>query len=209
MAQYPTTGSKLESNIQTGLSTQIIIKVGTETVGAIQRLQIQQERSLERVKEVGTDGVLEIVPRQPTTHQAQIERIVFDRLHLPEAFARGFINIKSQLLTFDILVIDRTNGENEGAVSHKLTGCWFASLSATYQADNFIISESGTIWIEDISSTLGSSEANAAQGGSRGINFQINQRERSTDRGSGGSGGAGGFRGTMDVANLINASFEN
>jgi len=204
---YPTTGSTLNSKIHTGLSTQIIVKVGTETVGAIQRLQVTQSRTLERIREVGLDGVLEIVPRQATEYEATISRIVFDRLRLPEAFARGFINIKAQLIPFDILVIDRTNGDGEGAVSHKLTNCWFNRYSPTYQADNFIITEEATVWVEDISTTLGTSEANAAQGGARGVNYQVNERERQTDRGAGGSSG-GGFRGTMDVPDLINAAFE-
>jgi hypothetical protein len=208
MATYPTTGSTLNSSISTGLSTQIIVKVGTETVGAIQRLQISQRRGLERVKELGLDGVLEIVPNKPTEYEARITRIVFDRLRLPEAFARGFINIKSQLVEFDILVIDRSNGDGEGSVTHTLKGCWFADYSPSYQAENFIISEEATIWIEDMSSTLGTSDANAANGGARGVNYQKNQRERDTDAGKGGSNGGGGFRGTLDVANLINASFE-
>jgi hypothetical protein len=104
MALYPTTGSTLNSSISTGLSTQIIIKVGTETIGAVQRLQVTQTRNLERIKEVGLDGILEIVPRQPTEFEARVTRIVFDRLRLPEAFARGFINIKAQLSTAQMVM---------------------------------------------------------------------------------------------------------
>ncbi len=114
MAIYPTSGSTLTSSISTGLSTQIIVKVGTETVGAIQTLSINQDRNIERVKEVGLDGVLELVPSKATTYDITVNRIVFDRLRLPEAFARGFINIKSQLVPFDIEIIDRTNGSLDG-----------------------------------------------------------------------------------------------
>lgn len=209
MAIYPNSGSTLTSNISTGLSTQIVVKVGTETVGAIQNLSITQTRNLERIKEVGLDGVLELVPNQATTYSITVERIVFDRLRLPEAFARGFINIKSQLVPFDIEIIDRTNGDNEGAITHKLINCWFNTYNPSFKSADYIISESANIFCEDIISTLGGSEANAAQGGSRGINYQVNARERATDRGSGGADGAGGFRGTMDVADLINQTFED
>lgn len=205
---YPLTGSTIDSNISTGLSTQILVKVGTENVGAIQNLSIQQRRSLYRSREVGLDGILEIVPNNSTEYSANITRIVFDRLRLPEAFSRGFINIKSQVLPFDILIIDRTNGETDGAVNHRLQHCWFTSYNPTYQADNFIISEQAEIWIEDISSTLGSSDTNAAIGGARGVNFDVNTRERATDRGAGGSDLGAGFRGTLDVSDLINQSFE-
>src|SRR5574342_1149887 len=173
MATYPLSGSTIQSNISTGLSTQIIIKVGTETVGAIQSLQIQQRRNMYRTREVGLDGILEIVPNNATEFSATITRVVFDRLRLTEAFARGFINIKSQLLPFDILIIDRTNGDGDGAVNHRLQNCWFSDYSPSYQAENFIITETATIQIEDISTTLGSSDANAANGGARGVNFEV------------------------------------
>lgn len=210
MATYPITGSTLSSNISTGLSTQILIKVENETVGAVQSLSITQSRSLNRVKEIGLDGILEIVPQAPTEFQAQITRVVFDRLRLPEAFARGFINIKSQLVPFDILIIDRTNGDNENAVTHRLTRCWFSSYSPRYQAADFVIQEEATIYIEDISTTIGNGQTSAVDGGARTINYQVDTfgRERATDAGAGGIGTGAGYRGTMDVPNLINAAFE-
>jgi hypothetical protein len=192
------------------MSTQIIVKVGTETVGAIQKLTINHNRNVERVKEVGLDGILELVPNQPTQYDLNVDRIVFDRLRLPEAFSRGFINIKSQLIGFDILVIDRTNGEDNGVVLHKLVGCWFNRYTTNYDSGNYIITENATLLCEDIVSNLGGSDASAATGGARGINYEVDTfgRERATDRGAGGVGGGGGFRGTMDVAGLINAAFE-
>lgn len=210
MATYPTSGSTLRSNISTGLSTQILVKVNTETVGAIQRLTVGHTRNIERVKELGLDGILEAVPNQPTTYEVTVNRIVFDRLRLPEAFSRGFINIKSQLLPFDILIIDRTNGENDGVITHTLKNCWFSRLNTNYDTGSYIIAEDANIVCEDIISNLGGTDANAATGGTRGINYQVDDlgRERATDRGSGGANGGGGFRGTLDVANIINAAFE-
>lgn len=205
---YPLTGSTLTSSISTGLSTQILIKVANENVGAMQRLEVRHNRQLERVKEIGTDGVIEIVPNRATEYEATLNRIVFDQLSLPEAFARGFVNIKSQTIPFEIVVIDRTGGEDEGAITHTFANCWFNSLSTTYEADRFIIAQQGQIWFEDVRSTLGTSDANAANGGARGINFQVNERERQTDRGSGGVAGSGGFRGSLDVSNLIGQVFE-
>ena len=211
MANYPSSGSTLRSNISTGLSTQILVKVNTETVGAIQKLSIAHTRNLNRVKELGLDGILEIVPDQATTYDITVSRIVFDRLSLPEAFSRGFINIKSQLLPFEILIIDRTNGENDGLISHRLINCWFSRFTTNYDTGSYIVMQDATIFCEDITSTLGGTDANAATGGSRGINYQVDTfgRERATDRGSGGVNGGGGFRGTLDVANIVNAAFED
>lgn len=199
MATYPTTGSTLTSKISTGLSTQIIIKVGTETVGAIQTLNVTQNRGLTRVGEIGLDGVLEIVPSKMPTVQLTVGRIVFDQLRLPESFARGFTNIKSQRIPFEILIIDRTGGGGSQSVVHKFINCWFESYAPKFQASDYIISEDATIWAEDVSTTL--SGENASQGGARGINYQEEERERDTDKGR--------YRGTMDAAGIIDAAFSN
>jgi len=214
MATYPVTGSTLNSTIATGLSTQILIKVENETVGAIQNIDITHSRPLERVKEVGTDGILEIVPNRPTEYTIAVTRIVFDRLRLPEAFARGFMNIKAQLLPFDIQVIDRTNGDGDAAIVHTLSRCWFTDYKPTFRSDAFILQETATLWCEDISTTLGTTQSSAVQGGARGIQYQVNDRERQTDTGAGGSStsgstsAGGGYRGTMDVSGIVKAAFK-
>ena len=197
---YPVSGSTLTSKISTGLSTQLVIKVNSEAVGAIQTLTPTETRNAERVKEIGLDGVLELVYNQPTVYEATLERIVFDRLRLPEAFSRGFIHIKSQLVTFDIDIIDRSNGEDDAAVVTTLKECLFTKFAPTYTASDYIIKESATIMFRDIQTTQGTSSESAVQGGARGINFDRNQRERDTD--------VGNYAGTMDVADLINQTFE-
>jgi hypothetical protein len=204
MASYPLTGSTLGSSISTSLSTQILIKVDDVTVGAIQNLTINQTRSSERVREVGTDGVIEIVPNKPTEYDVTVTRVVFDRLRLPESFARGFINIKSQLLPFDIVIIDRTEGDDNLAVVTTLSRCWFQRYQARYTVDNYIITEEGTIWCEDIYTTSGNTSGTAVKGGSRGIPRTTVAREVATDTGTGGVVGVtgAGFRGSLDVSGI-------
>jgi len=199
MANYPLTGSTLNSKISTGLSTQIIIKAGTETVGAIQTLTVNQRRTLERVKEIGLDGILEIVPKSAPEVDLVVKRIVFDQLSVSEAFARGFVNVKSQRVPFEILVIDRTGGDDSLSVIHRFVNCWFNSIDVTYSAGDYIITQGANLWAEDVSTTRNSE--NVAQGGARGINYQIEDRERDTDKGS--------YRGTMDASGIINAAFSN
>ena len=199
MSEYPATGSTLTSNISTGLSTQIVIKVGSDTVGAVQTLNVNQTRNLIRVVEIGLDGTLEIVPQQRAEVTINVTRVVFDRLRLSEAFARGFVNIKSQRLPFDVLIIDRTLGSDNNAVTHTYTNCWFQNYTTPYNADNYIISETGMIWAEDVSSRFGAS-GNAAQGGARDMKPQIETIERAADRGE--------RRGTMDAPGIVDAAFE-
>lgn len=200
MSDYPKTGSTLQSNISTSLSTQIVVKVGSDTVGAIQTLEVRQNRPLTRLVELGLDGTLEIVPTQRTEVTLTVRRVVFDRLRMTEAFERGYVNIHAQRLPFDILVIDQTGGDGELAVTHHYVNCWFQDLSTPYNADNYIITESATIWAETVNSRLGAS-ANVAQGGSRDMKPQIEQIEREAD--------IGNRRGTLDAPGLITAAFSS
>ncbi len=160
---YPNTQSRTQSFISTSLSTQIIIEVGNQRVGGIQRMTINQNRPIERVVEVGTDGVLEALPSQAAKVDLDVDRIVFDGLSLPLAFGRPFHNIKSQRIPFTIKVYDRTYAQettaspefdaqasSPGMIIHEYKGCWFESLSATYQSDNYIISQNAKIICEDV-----------------------------------------------------------
>jgi hypothetical protein len=106
------TGAKWHAkDMQAALSTQIVIQAADalgemHTVGAIQTLTPTESRSLTRISEVGTDGVLEIVPTSAFTIELSVTRLVFDYRRLPAAFGRGFRHIHAQRIPFDIVVID-------------------------------------------------------------------------------------------------------
>ena len=62
------TGSILENadgsnRTGTGISTNIVIKVNNQTVGAVQNLSIREERQIKMIDELGTDGHIDSVPR--------------------------------------------------------------------------------------------------------------------------------------------------
>jgi hypothetical protein len=191
---YPQTGSTLTGAISTGLSTQIVVKVDNKAVGAIQSLTVNQNRQLQTVVELGLDGVLELVPNKATTYTVEITRIVFDKKRLPEAFLRGFINIKSQLVPFDIDIIDKSDG-GDGVV-HTLKRCWFSAYKPSYTAESFILSETASIQCEDISTTFGNSEKSAALGGlAPGYSTGGSSREQDADTGK--------MRGSMDELGIF------
>ena len=75
------TGSILDSKTRTSLSTQVLIYVNGEPVGAVQSLQIQQSRPLKAMQEVGTDGIIEIVPSGATTYS--ISLVPDDTVNVP------------------------------------------------------------------------------------------------------------------------------
>lgn len=180
MAQYPKSGSLLQSRINSNLSTQITIKVDRTTVGAIQQLQINQNREMWVQEEIGTDGIIEIHPKGATKIDINVTRIVFDQLRLPEAFARGFINIQSQRIPFDIQIMDRSSALTDQAiVVNTCHSCWFNSYSPTYAANDYIITETAGLKCEYMTTTVNG--LSAANGGLRGIRFDFDSVERSTD----------------------------
>lgn len=110
--------------IQAGLSTQIVISVnegGQEyTIGALQTLNYSQNRSLNRIKEIGTDAVIGIVPNAAAEYQLTVSRLVFDFQRLPQALQREYRHIHAQRRPFDIVVTDynsymSTSGNVAGA----------------------------------------------------------------------------------------------
>ncbi|MFA5023438.1 MAG: hypothetical protein WC523_00575 [Patescibacteria group bacterium] len=208
---FPNTGSAVNVRApNTGLSTQIIIKVSGTAVGALQRLTVTQNRPLERIKEVGTDGVIEIVPNGPTTFELSASRIVFDQVRLPEAFLRGFRFINAQRLPFDIEILDMSSVKTPGTdisnapeiVVATYKNCWFTTYSTPYTADNYVITEEATMWCETayISSPTGEFDI-PNSGGARGLQSQTDTStiEHSVNSGS--------RRGSLDVAGLVNSVF--
>jgi hypothetical protein len=164
-----------KTGLQAGLSTQIKIYVQNTdengnpsgdkyVVGAIQSLAPTETRNLIRISEVGTDGVLEIVPQNAATVDIQVTRLVFDYQRLPAAFQRGFRHIHAARLPFDIVIEDYnayreygtppTGGKSGGNfVSTVYKNCWLQNYTFTYQTDNYLITETATIWAETVYDT--------------------------------------------------------
>jgi len=201
MATYPRTGSVLDSTTRTSLSTQIVVMVNNEPVGAIQNFNVNQQRPLREINEVGTDGNIEIVPNSSAKYSITIERIVFDGLSLPEAFSRGFVNIKSQRIPFDIVAIDQNTGTGDDALITTYRNCWFEGITKAYRSSEFVIQESVTVKCEDVSSMRAGEAIALSQGtgGGRQVPTQIDQVELLTDSGS--------RRGSLDFPGLISAAF--
>jgi len=205
---FPNTGSNIEAGHRTnsGLSTQIIIKVNKYPIGALQRLSVSQNRPLQRISEIGTDGVIEIVPNAATTFELTADRIVFDQLRLPESFARGFRFISAQRVPFDIDIIDISGSDpnipddgNQVIVTYK--NCWFTRYEIPYAADNFIITETSSLWCETAFHTKVGNDGPGAMIGREmevqtdgaGIEADVNRGNR---------------RGSLDAAGLIMSLFD-
>src|ERR1700683_3981139 len=105
---FPSTGSIIEVNghntTQTAVSTNILITVGPNPVGAVQTLQVKEARSLKMINEVGTDGHIDSVPNQSTNITGTCERIRFNGMRIATAFGRDFLHAKSQRYPFNIVI---------------------------------------------------------------------------------------------------------
>ena len=201
MPAYPKTGSTLDSTTRASLSTQIIIMVGNEPVGAIQSFSMTQNRAIREIVEVGTDGVIEMVPQSANKVSLRVNRMYFDGISLPEAFSRGFRNLQSQRIPFDIVVIDQTTGTGDNAIIETYHNCWFESLSMSYNASDYIIAQDANIKCEYVSTIRGGEAVSLSQGagGSRQVPVQLDSAELSAD--------SGVTRGSLDYPGLISAAY--
>jgi hypothetical protein len=201
MPAYPKTGSTLDSTTRSSLSTQIIIMVGNEPVGAVQSFTITQNRGIKEVVEVGTDGIIELVPSSANKVSLRVNRMYFDGISLPEAFSRGFRNLQSQRIPFDIVVIDQTTGTGDNAIIETFHNCWFETLSMTYSANDYIITQDCNIKCEFVSTIRGGEAVSLSQGagGSRQVPVQLDSAELAAD--------SGVTRGSLDYPGLISAAY--
>lgn len=215
MATFPNTESTIlrglgdseEGRTSTGLSTQIIIKVNNIPVGALQNLNVNQARPLIDVKEVGTDGIIEIVPNGATTFELSATRVVFDQLRLPEAFARSFRFINAQRIPFDIDIFDINNADEQnaavdagasGIIVMKYVNCWFSNYTTPYTSETYLISETATIRAET---------GYVSSGGSPPPNLRGELFAQQDNGGIESAANTGSRRGGVDAAGLLNAIF--
>ena len=199
------TGSILDSKTRTGLSTQVLIYVNGEPVGAVQSFNVTQNRPTRSIQEVGTDGIIEIVPNGATTYSITCNRMVFDGLSLPEAMSRSWVNIAAQRIPFDIVVIDRFFGDSsEEHIVTTYHNCWFKSLGKNYQASDYLVQENATLDCEHVSTVRNGLPVAQSQGlnGAREIpNRQVDAS------GAEAQADTGQRRGAMDFPGIINAAY--
>ena len=198
---YPQTGSILNSTTRTALSTQILILVNNEPVGALQSFSESQSRSIRRVTEIGLDGTLEGVPESASSFSIQVQRIVYDGLNITEAFSRSFRNIQAQRIPFDTVVIDSFSGQDNDAVITTYEECWFESLGRSFSSGDYIIQEDAGIFVSNVRTLRGGEAVALSQGtgGGRQVAGQVDPVELLAD--------SGVRRGSLDFPGLISAAF--
>lgn len=180
-------GDAGENKTFTSVSTNIIIKVGDNPVGAVRSLSVNEARRITMIDEVGTDGHIDSVPSQSTNISGSCQRTRFDNLRILTAFSRGFVHIASQRIPFDIDIIDTFAGPDASThITTTIKNVWVNKVAVTYRSDDFVIVEDMDWDAEAIYSFLGSPTNNAVPGAAGGRNLVVrdtNVFERETDRG--------------------------
>ncbi len=203
MASAINTGSSISfpsgaNKTSTSLSTNIIILVNGNAVGAVQELTVQENANIFQMDEVGTDGVVDSVRNQSVKISGSCRRIRFDRLRIPEAFSRGFVHVASQAYPFDIVLLDRQKADKSAQIATVIKNVWIESISYTYSSVDYIITDTMNWKAERIFSVLtNGAGVPVAQGGERGQPFSVIPIERETDSGKNGR------LGSLDASGLI------
>lgn len=206
---YPHTGSTLTEagrNVtRTGVSTNIIIQVDGNPIGAIQSLSIKENRAIEMIDEVGSDGHIDSVPKSSTDVEGSCKRVRFDNLRIATAFSRGFVHVSAQRIPFDIIILDifaadedDADGFNgsDGVITTVIKNVWISNIGVSYGADNFIITEDLDWKAETIYSYLGQGQQAAPAPFARQLQVIDNDAfEKQADIGQ--------RRGSLDAAGLI------
>ena len=209
---YPHTGSILTDagrNVtRTGVSTEIIIQVDGNPIGAIQSISYKEDRNIHMIDEVGTDGHIDSVPQKSTDISGDCTRVRFDNLRMASAFSRGFIHAASQRIPFDIVILDifaadesDADGFNgsDNVITTVIKNVWIRNLGVTYTVSDFVISETMSWVAEHIYSYLGQGQNVVPAANARQIPIIDNDTfERATDIGQ--------RRGALDAAGLINVA---
>ena len=183
----------------THLSTNIVVIVAGNPIGAIQTLEITEDRpSIKMIDEVGTDGHIDSAPNQSTNYTISCQRIRFDKLRVAEAFSRGFLHVKAQRIPFDIEIHDRFADADEGnAVITTIKNVWINKIGYTYSATDWTITDTMGMVAEDIFSVLNSNNVAQAAASGRANPIILNPFEQEADRGN--------QRGALDAAGLLDA----
>lgn len=203
MASTRNTNTQITDNqgrnvTKTHLSTNIIIKVNGNTVGAVKSLDITERRDISRIAEIGTDGFIDSAPKSATDLSVNCQRTRFSRQRIAEAFGRGFIHAHSQRYPFDIEIQDIfADADEANAIITVIENCWISNIKYTYSSDDYIISESMDLTAERISSTLNGSNVVSETSSGRSFPIAISPFEAQADRGE--------FTGALDAAGLLNA----
>lgn len=190
------------SRTATHLSTNIYLAVNGIQIGAVQTLQVNEDRSLRMIDEVGTDGHIDSAPNKSVDITGSCQRVRFDGQRIAEAFMRGFVHVHAQRIPFDIEIHDDFQGaDDDSVIITTIRNVWIQRISYNYQAGDFVIVEDMNWQGEGIDSQRQSGTPVVSSVNNRGIPMAgastLNPYETEAD--------VGKYRGALDAPGLLDA----
>jgi len=191
--------SQNNNRTATHLSTNIVIKVGNNVIGAVKSLDITESRGqIKMINEVGTDGHIDSAPGSSVDISGSCQRTRFDRMRIAEAFGRSFIHVGSQRIPFDIEIHDIfADSDPNNAVITVIQNVWIKDIRYTYSSDDFVIVDNMSWTAERIFSFLNNKNVVQATANGRANPIVLNVFEQQADMGT--------YTGALDAAGLLNA----
>lgn len=182
----------------THLSTNIVIVVNGNVVGAVQEFSVEESREIKEIDELGTDGHIDSSPTRSTEISGTCKRIRWDKMRIAQAFSRDYVHLHSQRVPFDIEIHDFFHDANrENEIITIIENVWMNSISYSYSSSDFIITESMNWKAEGIHSIIKSGQ-NVVQGPGTGYGpIFVNTIEQQADMGK--------YRGSLTAPGLLTA----
>ena len=183
---------------KTHLSTNIIVKIAGNSIGACQKISVEESRSIEMIPSLAVDGWIDSAPNKPAEVSGSASRIRFASQRILQAFSRPYIHVKSQRIPFDIEIQDTfASSDPSNSIITIIKNVWIKSCSYSYNADNYIITDDLTWVAEDIYSIMNNRNVAQALGEGQNNPITLNSYERQADRGL--------YRGALSASGLMDA----
>jgi hypothetical protein len=198
----PLTDGNGNNSTRTHLSTNIIIKVSGNVVGAVKSLEVTEARTIKMVDEVGTDGHIDGAPTKSTDITGSCVRTRFDRMRIAEAFSRSFVHVASQRIPFDIEIQDIFMDSDPGnAIITTISNVWIKDIRYTYSSDDYIIVDTMSFEAQRIYSVLNNQNVAKSVSNGRTNPIILDQYEQQADSGL--------YTGAIDSSGLLNAFMQD
>lgn len=156
MAMNPKSSNE-NSLLQT--STNIDILSNGVTVGMIQSFTITENRDINKLQEIGTEGVVQAVPGNTKGGSLNVNRMALYGSNLWDAVGlvgvkntdntiQIFQTLKNQRVPFEIQI--KTPRSNTDFYYETYIDCWLSSYSKTFAVGTITVAEQATIMYADV-----------------------------------------------------------
>lgn len=158
----PTYGDKSSINNLLATSTNIVLKANNQPIGLVQSIQAQENRSINKLQEIGRLGVVQAVPGNTNGGSISTSRIAIynNRLYsalqltVPDGDSSLFTTLRQQEVPLEIIIESAPTvalgGLDSNVYVETYVDCWLSSFNKSISVGSITITESATIQYGDV-----------------------------------------------------------